>query len=124
MIDIHNPLEWSLIYKQSLVSVNSLSGIAPIVFPTTHHELVIGIKVADKPTWKWGGYLIEQVGIVPSSTAQLFPALVQINRYRLTCQQYQAIDLDPVLPLPFLCTIEFPQYFRACEVEVFARNDP
>jgi hypothetical protein len=124
MIDLHNPLEWNLIYREALASVNPLGGITPIIFPTSHHELVVGIKVADKPTWKWGGYLVEQVGVLPSSTAQLFPSLVQIHRYRLTCQQYQAIDLDPALPLPFFCTIEFPRYFRAAQVEVFARNDP
>jgi hypothetical protein len=121
MIDLSNPLEWNLVYREALAAVGDLT---PIIFQTSHHEIVVGIKVADEPTWKWGGYLIEQVEALPSSTAQLFPDFIQIHRYRLTCQQYQAIDLDPALPLPFFCTIEFPRWFRAAQVEVFARNDP
>jgi hypothetical protein len=121
-IDISNPLEWNLVYRKALAA-SSGGRIAPIFFTTTHHELVIGVKVADKPSWRWGGYLIEQVDALPSSTAQLFNTLVQIGTYRLTCQQYQAIDLNPALPLPFVCKVEFPRYFRACQVEAFARND-
>jgi hypothetical protein len=122
-IDLSNPLEWNLVYRQALAAAPS-GKITPIIFATTHHQIIVGIKVADEPTWKWGGYLTEQVEALPSSTAQLFNDLIQVKQYRLTCKQYQAIDLDPAIPLPFYCTIEFPYYFRACQVEVFARNDP
>jgi hypothetical protein len=121
-IDLSNPLEWNLVYSGSLSSVNDLR-LAPVNFITTHHEIIIGIRVSGKPTWRWGGYLTEQIAALPSSTADLFTALVQIHQYRLTCQQYQAIDLDPAIPLPFICRIDFPPYFRACDVQVYARND-
>jgi hypothetical protein len=121
-IDLSNPLEWNLVYRQALAAAPS-GRITPIIFQTTHHQIIVGVKVADEPTWKFGGYLSEQVEALPSSTAQLFPDLILIHRYRLTCQQYQAIDLDPAIPLPFFCTIEFPKWFRACQCEVFARND-
>jgi hypothetical protein len=121
-IDIHNPLEWNLVYRKDLVAVPG-GRVSPIAFVTTHHEIVVGVKVEGKPTWRWGGYLIEQIDALPSSTAQLFDSLVQIGTYRLTCQRYQALDLNPALPLPFICTIEFPRYFKSCRVEAFARND-
>jgi hypothetical protein len=121
-IDVSNPLEWNLVYRNALVAGAS-GRITPIVFTTTHHEIIVGVKVADEPTWRWGGYLTEQIDALPSSTAQLFDSLVQIGNYRLTCRQYQAIDLNPAIPLPFVCRIEFPKYFRACQVEAYARND-
>jgi hypothetical protein len=121
-IDLSNPLEWNLVYRKDLIAGNS-GRVSPIVFVTTHHQIVVGIKVADKPTWRWGGYLTEQVDALPSSTAQLFDSLIQIGSYRLTCQRYQALDLNPALPLPFICTVEFPRYFKQCSVEAFARND-
>lgn len=121
-IDLSNPLEWNLVYRNALVAGAS-GRITPAVFTTTHHQIVVGVKVPDEPTWRWGGYLTEQVDALPSSTAQLFGTLVQIGSYRLTCRQYQAIDLNPALPLPFVCQIEFPPYFRSCQVEAYARND-
>ncbi|WP_309737008.1 hypothetical protein [Chamaesiphon sp. OTE_75_metabat_556] len=121
-IDISNPLEWNLVYRNSLVAGAS-GTITPVVFTSAHHEIIVGIKVADEPTWRWGGYLTAQVDALPSSTAQLFGSLIQIKSYRLTCRQYQSIDLNPALPLPFVCQIDFPRYFRSCQVEVFARND-
>ena len=121
-IDLSNPLEWNLVYRNALAAAPS-GTITPIIFQTSHHQIIVGVKVADEPTWKWGGYLIEQIEALPSSTATLFNDLIQVNKYRLTCQQYQAIDLSPAIPLPFFCTIEFPRWFRACQVEVYARND-
>lgn len=121
-IDLSNSLEWNLVYRDAL-QAGSSGRITPIIFQTTHHEIIVGVKVGDQPTWRWGGYLTEQVAALPSSTARLFNDLVQINSYRLTCKQYQAIDLSPAIPLPFFCTIEFPPWFRACQVEVYARND-
>lgn len=122
MIDLADPLQWNLVVRSNLVA--GFSGrIAPQIFVTPHHEVVIGIKVAESPTWRWGGYLTEQVDALPSSTATLFDALVQVGSYRLTCRQYQAIDLTPALPLPLVCRIDFPPYFTACVLEVFARND-
>jgi hypothetical protein len=123
-IDLSNPLEWNAVYKKNLVSANSKTSLNSISFTTSHHQLVIGIQVPNKPTWRWGGYLTEQVAALPSSTAQLFTALIAVKSYRLTCLQYQAIDLDPAIPLPFVCTISFPRHFRECNVEVYARNDP
>lgn len=123
MIDLSNSLEWNLVYRQSLTAGAS-GRITPIIFQTTHHEIIVGVKVEDEPTWKWGGYLIEQIEALPSSTANLFNDLIQVAKYRLTCQQYQTIDLSPAIPLPFFCTIEFPPWFRDCQVEAFARNDP
>ena len=123
MIDLSNPLEWNLVYRQSLTA--GVSGrITPIIFQTSHHEIIVGVKVEDEPTWKWGGYLIEQVEFSPSSTAVLFNDLIRVNRYRLTCEQYQAISLDLAIPVPFFCTIQFPPWFDECDVEVYARNDP
>ncbi len=121
-IDLSNPLEWNLVYRQSLTAAAS-GRITPIIFTTTHHQIVIGVKVENEPAWKWGGYLIEQVDALPSSTALLFPSLVRVGSYRLTCQQYQAIDLNPAIPLPFVCQVEFPVWFKTCTVEAFARND-
>lgn len=123
MIDLSNSLEWNLVYRQSLTAGAS-GRITPIIFQTTHHEIIVGVKVEDEPTWKWGGYLIEQIEALPSSTANLFNDLIQVNKYRLTCEQYQAIDLSPAIPLPFFCVIKFPPWFRDCQVEAFARNDP
>ena len=123
MIDIHNSLEWNLVVRADLFA--SPSGrILPAIFTTTHHEIVIGVKVFDHRTWLWGGYLTEQVDALPSSTAVLFDSLVQVGSYRLTCHQYQAIDLSPALPLPLVCRVDFPRYFTKCTLEVFARNDP
>jgi hypothetical protein len=121
-IDISNSLEWNLVYRKDLIAGGS-GRISPIAFVTTHREIVVGVKVEGKPNWRWGGYLIEQIDALPSSTAQLFGSLVQAGTYRLTCQRYQAIYLNPALPLPFICTIEFPRYFKSCKVEAFARND-
>jgi hypothetical protein len=121
-IDLSNPLEWNLVYRKALTAGPS-GRITPIIFTTTHHQIVIGVKVENEPTWKFGGYLIEQVDALPSSTATLFPSLVRVGSYRLTCQQYQAIDLNPAIPLPFICQVEFPVWFKACTVEAFARND-
>jgi hypothetical protein len=78
-IDLSNPLEWNLVYSGSLSSVNDLR-LAPVNFITTHHEIIIGIRVSGKPTWRWGGYLTEQIAALPSSTADLFTALVQIHQ--------------------------------------------
>jgi hypothetical protein len=121
MIDLSNPLEWNLVYRQDLVAAPS-GTIAPITFGTTHHQIIVGVKV-DEPTWKWGGYLTEQIAAKPSSTATLFNDLILVHKYRLTCEQYQAIDLDPAIPLPFFCTVEFPRWFKSCTVEAWARND-
>jgi hypothetical protein len=121
-IDLSDPLEWNLVYRQALTAAPS-GTITPIVFVTTHHQIVVGVKVADEPTWKWGGYLTEQIEAKVSSTANLFNDLIRVGKYRLTCEQYQAIDLNPAIPLPFICTIEFPKWFRECQVEVYARND-
>lgn len=122
MIDLADPLQWNLIVRSNLVA--GFSGrIAPQIFVTPHHEVVIGIKVVGQPTWRWGGYLTEQVDALPSSTAILFDSLVQVGSYRLTCRQYQAIDLSPALPLPLVCRVDFPIYFQDCSFEVFARND-
>jgi hypothetical protein len=122
-IDLSNPLEWNLVLRNAYAAPSPTQRIPPILFTTSHHEIVVGVKVGDEPTWRWGGYLTERVIALPSSTALLFNNFVQIGSYRLTCQGYQAIDLNSALPLPFACQIEVPRYFRACQVEVFARND-
>jgi hypothetical protein len=122
MIDLSNPLEWNLVIREAVSSVNNLP-IPPLPFIVNSYEIVVGVKVADEPTWKWGGYLNQRVIALPSSTAQLFSNLVQTNAWRLTCQNYQAIALDRDKPLPYSLQITFPPYFRAAQVEVFARND-
>jgi hypothetical protein len=123
-IDLSNSLEWNLILRDAYSAPAPGVRIPPILFTTTHHEIVVGVKVGDQPTWVWGGYLTERVAALPSSTALLFDTFVQVGNYRLTCQSYQAIDLSPALPLPFACQIQLPRYFRAAQIEVFARNDP
>lgn len=122
MIDLTNPLEWNLITRQNLVA-NPPTRLRDLTFVTRDREIIIGISVPDEPTWRWGGYLTEQIPALPSSTAELFTALVAVASYRLSCRQYQGINLNPSLPLPRICTINFPPYFEAATVEVYERND-
>jgi hypothetical protein len=121
-IDLSNPLEWNLVYGGSPVANPDLS-LRSVNFVTTGYQLIVGVRVTDKPTWRFGGYLTQQIAALPSSSAELFTALVRIKQYPLTCQQYQAIELDQAIPLPSICRIEFPKYFRQCDVQVYARND-
>jgi hypothetical protein len=121
-IDLSNPLEWNLVYREALQSDRDLP-IPKFTFPVNSFEIVVGIKVSDRPNWRWGGYLVQYVKGKPSSTAQLFNDLVQVKAFRLNCLNYQALLLDNDKPLPFYCTITLPKYFRAAQVECYARND-
>ena len=120
--DLSDPLEWNLVIRQDVLSINN-QPIPPLPFIVESYEIVIGVKVPDKPTWKWGGYLNQRLIALPSSTAQLFGNLVQVDSWRLTCQIYQGIALDRDRPLPYSLQVTFPKYFRAATVECFARND-
>ena len=122
MIDISNPLEWNLITRRVLASVGG-NRIPAQTFTTEVTSIFVGISVPDEPTWYRGGYLIQYLPALPSSQANLFTALTQVGNYRLTCKNYQAIELAAAVPNTSVCTIILPPYFSNCTIEVFARND-
>jgi hypothetical protein len=122
MIDITNPLEWNLVDRRSLVAPKN-GRILPQSFVVTHNQIFVGVKVTDEPTWRFGGYLTQYISALPSSTAGFFTAVTQIQRYRLTCRNYQAIDLVQALPKPYICVVDLPIWFKTCDIEIFQRND-
>jgi hypothetical protein len=124
-IDLSDPLEWNIVYRDA-VQADGDKPIPPISIPVNSFEIVVGIFVGGKPYWRWGGYLVQYVAQLPSSTAQLFPLvspLVQVQSFRLTCTAYQGLRLDNDKPLPYICRITLPKYFRAAQIELYARND-
>jgi hypothetical protein len=123
MIDLADPGQWNLVDRR-ILTAGSNGRIPNQTFVISHNQIFVGIKVSDEPTWKFGGYLVQYVAALPSSTADLFTALTQINYYRLTAQSYQAIDLTPATPKPYVCIVRLPVYFKSCTLEIYQRNDP
>jgi hypothetical protein len=120
-IDLSNTLEWNTVAKVALG--DGVNSVPDYYFETAHHELVLGIKVGGQPNWHWGGYLIQFLEVLPTTTAVLFPRRCQVGKWRLTCDNYQAIRLDNSNPLPYTCKVSFPSYFKTCQLEVYVRND-
>jgi hypothetical protein len=45
-----------------------------------------------------------------------------VGKFTLALKSYQGIELVNALPRPFVCTIEFPLWFEAIELEVWQRS--
>jgi hypothetical protein len=121
-IDLSDSNQWNLVFRRELVA--AVGGRIPVqTFSTTARQVFIGIYVPDEPTWYRAGFLTQYIPALASSTNDLFTALTQVANYKLTCRNYQVIELQSSLPATSVCTILVPAYFRACTVEVFARND-
>jgi hypothetical protein len=123
MIDLSDPTQWNLITRRNLSSIDD-KPLPAQSFVAGSNQLFVGIKVEDKPTWKFGGYLTQYIPQLVSSTNDLFPALTQIQRYPLVCRSYQAIALTNATPKTYVCQVQFPPWFRICILEVYQRNDP
>ena len=121
-IDLTNPSEWNLVFRRDLVAETN-GYIQKQSFVTSARSVFVGIYVPDEPTWYRGGFLTQYIAALPSSQSDLFTALTQVANFRLTCRNYQIVELLAVAPLPSVCTIDFPYYFNQCRVEVFARDD-
>jgi hypothetical protein len=121
MINITNPLEWNLVTRRTLTASPS-KRISPASVVVSANQVVVGILVNGQPTWRFGGFLTQYISALPSSTADFFTAATQVQRFRLTCRNYQAIELAEALPKPYICTIDFPPWFQDCELEIFERN--
>jgi hypothetical protein len=121
MIDLSNPAQWNLVFRRDLVAGNNR--IPSQTFVTNARQVFVGILVPEEPTWYRGGYLTQYLPALPSSTNDLFTALTQISNHRLTCRNYQIIELVWAQPSTSVCTIVLPPYFKQCQLEVFARND-
>jgi hypothetical protein len=120
-IDISNPLEWNLIERQSIVS--DYGWPFPFVFQANFFEIAVGIRPKGKPDWHYGGYLNQKLIATPSTAAELGVNLVQVASFRLSCNQWQGIELADAQPFPYACQIVFPPYFRSVDVEIYGRND-
>lgn len=120
-IDLSNPTQWNLVFRRDLVA--GTTRIPAQTFVTDARQIFVGILVPNEPTWYRGGYLTQYLPALPSSTNDLFTALTQVSNYRLTCRNYQAIELSAAQPSTSVCRIVLPPYFKECKLEVFERND-
>jgi hypothetical protein len=120
-IDLADPTQWNFIFRRDLIT--NASRIPVQTFVTTARQVFIGISVPDEPTWYRGGYLTQYLPALPSSTNDLFSALTQVGNWGLTCRNYQIVELVNAQPDTSVCSIVVPAYFRACQIEVYARND-
>jgi hypothetical protein len=122
-IDLADPAQWNLVDRR-LLTAGTNGRIPDQSFVVSHNQIFVGVKVANEPTWNRGGYLIQYLMALPSSTADLFAAATQVAFYRLTCRNYQVINLVDATPKPYLCLVRLPPYFKACTLELYQRNDP
>jgi hypothetical protein len=123
MIDLSNPSQWNLVFRRTLAATGVQDRIPRQTFVTTAREVFIGIYVPNEPTWYRAGYLTQYVPQLPSTQNDLFAALTQVGNFKLTCRNYQIIELVAALPATSVCTIDLPRYFKDCQIEVFERND-
>lgn len=121
-IDLSDPTQWNFIFRRNLVAASN-NRIPAQSFTTAARQVFIGIYVPDEPTWYRGGFLTQYLPALPSSTNDLFTALTQVLNVRLTCRNYQIVELVDAKPDTSVCTIVVPAYFESCQVEVYARND-
>jgi hypothetical protein len=120
--DLSDPSKWNLVRRSSLS--NNGSPIASQSFTVDSLQLVVGIYIPNvKPTWNYAGRLIQYVPQLPSSTAINYTALTRVGRFPLALKSYQGIELTNALPRPFVCSIEFPPWFTAVELEIYAKTD-
>jgi hypothetical protein len=120
-IDLSDPTQWNFVFRRNLTA--GATRIPTQTFTTTAKQVFIGISVPDQPNWYRGGFLTQYLPALPSSTNNLFTALTQVLNVRLTCRNYQIVELVDAKPDTSVCTIVLPAYFESCQLEVYARND-
>jgi hypothetical protein len=118
--DLSDPLLWNLVRRSSLS--NNGDPLPSQSFTVDSLQLVVGIYIPNvKPTWNYAGQLLQYVPQLPSSTAIAYTALTRVGRFPLALKSYQGIELINALPRPFVCSIEFPSWFTAVELEIWQR---
>ncbi len=118
--DLSNPIDWNLVLKSNLSQPSALVPIQPVSFVVASNQLTIGIYVPSaKKTWFSAGRLKQYVAQLPSSTATNYTALTKVGEFLLGLKSYQGITLVDALPKPYVCIIEFPPYFKNCQLEVW-----
>jgi hypothetical protein len=119
--DLSDPTLWNLVRRQALS--NNGNPLPSQSFTIDSLQLVIGIYIPNvKPTWNYAGRLSQYVPTLPSSTAINYTALTRVGKFTLTLKSYQGIELVNALPRPFVCIVEFPQWFESVELEVWQRS--
>ena len=119
--DLTDPSQWNLVVRADL-SRGTGASIPDRSFTCTSQNLVIGVFIADvRPTWNYAGRLIQYVSALPSSTAVNYSALTRVGKFPLALKSYQGLVLADANPRPFVCTVQFPKWFEACQLEVWQR---
>jgi hypothetical protein len=119
--DLSDPTLWNLVLRSSLS--NGGNPLPSQSFIVDSLQLVVGIYIPNvRPTWNYAGRLTQYVSQLPSSTATNYTALTRVGRFGLALKSYQGLELINALPRPFVCAIDFPNWFESVELEVWQRS--